>query len=97
MIGVEQMNRLRPGAFVINASRGQVLAQEELFVRLRDGRIAGAALDVFEEEPPGKIDWPDRSRLILTPHIAGCTAEARESIGRLLYERIGEFLASEGR
>ena len=95
MIGTAQMDRLRPGAFVINASRGQVIDQKELFARLRDGRIAGAALDVFEEEPPGRIDWPDRSRLILTPHIAGCTGEARESIGRLLYERISEFFSSD--
>jgi D-3-phosphoglycerate dehydrogenase len=97
MIGSAEMDLLPPGVCVINTCRGQVLDQSELFARLKTGRIAGAALDVYEEEPPRNSDWPDRSRLILTPHVAGCTGEARESIGRLLYERISEFFASERR
>lgn len=97
MIGEPQLDRLPRGAVLINTSRGQVIDQHALFRRLFDGRIAAAALDVYESEPPGMIDWPDRARLILTPHIAGCTGEARESIGRLLYDRICEYFAAERR
>jgi D-3-phosphoglycerate dehydrogenase / 2-oxoglutarate reductase len=94
MIAGAQYDQLPPNSVVINTSRGPVIDQRELFARLDAGSIAGAALDVFDEEPPAVEHWPERGRLILTPHIAGCTLEARESIGRLLYEKICDFIAA---
>jgi D-3-phosphoglycerate dehydrogenase len=92
MLGDAQLALLKPGSFLINTSRGPVADQESIFARLDGGLLGGAALDVYEDEPPRRdLSWPDRSRLILTPHIAGCSAEARSSIGRLLYDRICEF------
>ncbi|HEY5609703.1 MAG TPA: NAD(P)-dependent oxidoreductase [Thermoanaerobaculia bacterium] len=94
MIGARELDRLPRGAFVINTSRGEVLDAAALLDRLASGHLAGAALDVYDEEPPRGVVWPEDRRLILTPHIAGCSAESKASIGRLIYERICEFCDS---
>lgn len=88
MIGGAQLDRLKRGAMVINCCRGPVLDQDGLFTRLADGRLGGAALDVYREEPPLNVPWPDRGNIILTPHIAGCSRESKDSTGRLVYEAI---------
>lgn len=90
MITGRELALLRPHAIVLNASRGPVVDLPALLGALRESRIGGAALDVFPEEPPQNIEWPDDPRLILTPHVAGCTRESKESAGRLLFERLLE-------
>lgn len=88
LLGPAELEHLPAGAIFINASRGEVAAPAELFERLRTGRLGGVALDVYENEPPAEIAFPDDPRLIVTPHIAGCTREAKESIGAALYETL---------
>jgi phosphoglycerate dehydrogenase-like enzyme len=90
MIGAAEIARLSRGAFVINTARGEVLDRAAALGALRDGRLGGLALDVYGEEPPGDA-WPDDPRLLLTPHIAGCTQEAKASIGRGVYAKICEL------
>jgi len=93
MIGRKELEMLPSRSFVINASRGPVLDQNALFALLHDDLIAGAALDVFDQEPPTVEEWPAREKLILTPHIAGCSKESKESIGLGLYQLICNFLS----
>lgn len=88
MMRGELLDLLPPGAIVLNACRGEVVDREELFTRLRSNALGGVALDVFDPEPPAGASWPDDPRLILTPHIAGCTREAKASIGHALYEKV---------
>ena len=97
MIGARELDALPAGAIVINSCRGPVLELDPLFTRLRGGRLSGAALDVYDPEPPGNLEWPDRSKLILTPHIAGCSKESKASIGSTLYEKICGFFHLEPR
>jgi phosphoglycerate dehydrogenase-like enzyme len=87
MIAAREIAALPPGAIVINAARGEVLDVSAALDALAANHLSGLALDVFDPEPPARA-WPDDPRLILTPHIAGCTHEARASIGELLWERI---------
>jgi D-3-phosphoglycerate dehydrogenase len=87
MIAAPQLAQLPRGAYVINASRGGVLDVEAAFAALATDQLAGIALDVYEPEPPS-IAFPNDPRIILTPHIAGCTTEAKASIGVKLYERL---------
>jgi len=93
MIGARELGRMKPGAALINASRGLVVDVNELAESLDKGRLSGAALDVFPEEPTGR-DEPFRSPLcaleqvILTPHIGGSTEEAQESIGVEVAEKL---------
>jgi D-3-phosphoglycerate dehydrogenase len=87
MVGAAQLARMKPGASLINASRGTVVDLDALAAALESGRIAGAAIDVFPVEPE-RNDQGFESPLarfdnvILTPHIGGSTLEAQESIGR---------------
>ncbi|MFN2441845.1 MAG: NAD(P)-dependent oxidoreductase [Thermoanaerobaculia bacterium] len=92
MVDRKAIGTLPPGAFVVNTSRGAVVDQEALLSALSSGRLGGVAMDVFEKEPPAGAEWPSGDRLILTPHVAGCSKEAKESISRAVYLRICEFI-----
>jgi len=95
MIGREALDRMRPGAYLINASRGTVVDLEALAEALDQGRLAGAAIDVFPVEPK-RPDEPfdsvlrGRANVLLTPHIGGSTQEAQANIG----EEVAAALAS---
>ncbi len=86
MIGAPQLAKMKPGAHLINAARGTVVDIDALAAALRDGRLGGAAVDVFPVEPQGNDD-PLASPLlgidnvILTPHVGGSTLEAQDNIG----------------
>lgn len=90
MIGPRELQALPPGSYVINASRGEVLDQRAALAALQTNHLAGLALDVFDPEPPD-MTFPDDPRLILTPHIGGCSYEVKTTVGGRLYEKIVEF------
>jgi D-3-phosphoglycerate dehydrogenase len=92
MIGAAELAKLRRGSYVINASRGEVLDQNAALSALDEGQLAGLALDVFDPEPPGRT-FPDDPRLILTPHIAGCSYEVKTTVGGQLYALVLNFYA----
>lgn len=85
LLGAEQLDLLPHGARIINCARGGLIDEEALAERLRDGRLAGAALDVFAVEPPPP-DYPllQLDNVIVTPHLAGSTAEAQENNGVII-------------
>lgn len=89
MIGAGEIARLPRGAFLINTARGEVLDRAAALVALQESRLGGIAMDVYGGEPPADA-WPDDPRIILTPHIAGCTRESKASIGRGVYVKICE-------
>jgi D-3-phosphoglycerate dehydrogenase / 2-oxoglutarate reductase len=90
MIGAPQIAAMPPGSILINAARGEVLDQRAALDALQSNHLAGLALDVFDPEPPSS-GFPDDPRLILTPHIAGCTHEAKAAVGAKLFEKIAAF------
>ena len=92
MIGANELALLPAGAIVINAARGEVLDLDAALDALNRNTLGGLAIDVYDPEPPTR-SWPDDPRLILTPHIAGCTTEAKSAIGARLYEKIVAFYA----
>jgi D-3-phosphoglycerate dehydrogenase len=94
MIGNRELRRMRRGSFLINAARGEVLDLDAALAALASGHLDGLAVDVFDPEPPQR-SFPDDSRLILTPHIAGCTYEAKRDAAGLLYEAIVRFTEGE--
>lgn len=98
VIGEAAFARMKPDAILINAARGGVMDEAELVAALKGGRLAGAALDVFEQEPlkaDGAKLFAGTPNLILTPHIAGNTVESNGRVSGLVAERV--IAALEGR
>ncbi|MND92811.1 D-3-phosphoglycerate dehydrogenase [compost metagenome] len=97
VIGAAQFARMKPGALFLNLSRGHVVDVDALAEAVKSGRIAGAAVDVFPEEPRTNAD-PFASPLqglknvILSPHIGGSTEEAQEAIAEFAAERLLGYL-----
>jgi D-3-phosphoglycerate dehydrogenase len=85
------LRRMKPTAFLINTSRGEVVDQPALKMSLMEGRTAGAALDVFAPEPPTDAEFLSLPNLMVTPHLGGNTLEAVESMGRSAIEHLKEF------
>jgi D-3-phosphoglycerate dehydrogenase len=96
MIGPEQLARMKPGSALLNASRGTVVDINALVAALKSKHLAGAAIDVFPEEPKGAGDEfvsPLRGmeNVILTPHVGGSTEEAQENIGVEVAEKLIKY------
>lgn len=75
-IDARVLSHMKPTAYLINCARGEVVDQQALYEALKKGRIAGAGLDVFEQEPPGMIPLLYLENVIATPHSAAQTREA---------------------
>ncbi len=96
MIGAAEIARMRPGACLINNSRGHVVDLDALAGALRAGHLTGAAIDVFPLEPGGNAErfaspLQGIANVILTPHIGGSTEEAQERIGAEVARKLLEF------
>jgi D-3-phosphoglycerate dehydrogenase len=97
MIGTAELGQMKKGSYLLNASRGTVVVIDALAAVLKTGHLAGAAVDVFPEEPESNdqvFASPLRGlpNVILTPHIGGSTSEAQESIGREVATSLTKFV-----
>ncbi len=96
MIGEAEIRAMKPGSYLINASRGNVVVIEPLAAALKDGHLLGAAVDVFPKEPAAngeEFQSPLRNlaNVILTPHIGGSTLEAQANIGVEVAEKLIKY------
>lgn len=94
LINSETLSYMKPTAFLINTSRGEIIDEESLFRTLSDKGIAGAALDVFEVEPPTNTNLIQLPNIICSPHIAAQTKEAQELASTVIAEKVIQTLLS---
>jgi D-3-phosphoglycerate dehydrogenase / 2-oxoglutarate reductase len=99
MIGAEELAHMRRGSYLLNASRGTVVQIPALADALRRGHLAGAAVDVYPEEPETngdtfKSELQGLPNVVLTPHIGGSTMEAQASIGREVATSLVKYITS---
>src|ERR1041384_6031629 len=82
MINAAAFDKMKPGVRVLNCARGGIINEADLFTAIKNGKVAGAALDVYEVEPAPK-DFPlrDLPQVIMTPHLGASTEEAQENVG----------------
>ncbi|TLX89733.1 MAG: 3-phosphoglycerate dehydrogenase [Thaumarchaeota archaeon] len=92
LMNSETLSYMKPTAFLINTSRGEIIDEESLFRALSDQRIAGAALDVFEVEPPTNTSLLQLPNIICSPHIAAQTKEAQELASTVIAEKVIQTL-----
>jgi D-3-phosphoglycerate dehydrogenase len=90
MVDLRRLSLMKKTSFLINASRGAVIDELDLAKALKDGTIAGAALDVFEKEPPGR-EILSSPNLIATPHIGGQTLEGQQTAVSAVGQKIKQF------
>lgn len=95
VIGAKEFELMKKGVRLVNASRGGVINEEELLVVLKEGKVAGVALDVFDNEPNPRKDLLNHELIACTPHIGAATLEAQDRIGEELATLIiGQFVRS---
>lgn len=97
MFGAAEISRMKPGAFLINNARGNVVDIEALADAIRDERVGGAAVDVFPREPARRdepFDSPLRGlpNVVLTPHVGGATEEAQRAIGQEVSTKLAKLM-----
>jgi D-3-phosphoglycerate dehydrogenase len=95
LIGTELLAKAKPGLRLINVARGGVVDEAAVAQAVSDGRIAGAALDVFEEEPTTASPLFGLDEVVVTPHLGASTREAQDKAGETIAEQVGLALAGE--
>jgi D-3-phosphoglycerate dehydrogenase len=91
MIGAEQFAKMKNGVRIINCARGGIVNEEALYEALTSGKVAGAALDVFAEEPPTSWKLLQLDNVIGSPHIGAATKEAQDRVGAEVAEKLIDF------
>ena len=86
------MASCKQGVFLVNCARGGIIDEAALLRNLESGQVAGAALDVFEEEPPTGSQLLAHDRVICTPHLGASTVEAQESVALQVAGQVGDVL-----
>ncbi len=92
MIGEEEIQLMKKGAYLINMSRGAIVDERALLEALKSTKLTGAALDVYEEEPPKDLALIKMPNVVCTPHIGAQTEEAQEAAATLIAEKVIDLL-----
>ncbi len=92
LLNARTLAMTKPGVRIVNCARGELINEADLLCALDSGHVAGAALDVFETEPPENPRLVTHPNVIATPHIAGSTEEAQEIVGIRIAEQVRDYL-----
>jgi phosphoglycerate dehydrogenase-like enzyme len=91
LINRHTLAKMKPGAFLINTARGAMVCEADLREALRSGHLAGAGLDVFEEEPPGRNPLFELDNILLTPHAAGSDTQSLADMAKSAAEAVASL------
>ena len=99
IIGIEQFKKMKDGVRIVNAARGGIVDEKALYDALKSGKVGGAALDVFENEPPKDSPLFELDQVVVTPHLGASTSEAQDKAGVMIAEQViaglkGEFVTT---
>ena len=95
LINETSLSRVKPGAYLINTARGDVIHEAALVEALKDGRLAGAGLDVYEKEPSVSPELAALENVVLLPHLGSATQETRIAMGIKVIENAKAFFSGE--
>jgi glyoxylate reductase len=95
IVDARRLERFRPGAILVNTSRGALVDTQALAAALRGGRLGAAALDVYEDEPTVEPELLALDNVVLLPHVGSATARARDAMARLVAENVIAVLAGQ--
>ncbi len=92
----DEFAQMKDGVFFINCSRGGIVNEKALLTALNEGKVAMAAVDVYEKEPPEDFTLIDHPNVICTPHIGASTKEAQENVAVMIAEQFVDFFTGKG-
>ncbi len=92
MFNAKLFSKMKTGVRIINCARGGIVNEDDLYDAIKSGKVAGAALDVFETEPPKDTKLLSLEEVIATPHLGASTLEAQEKVGVAIAEQIVDYL-----
>lgn len=95
LIKRESLKEMKTGVFIINCARGGIVNEKDLYDALKSGKVAGAAMDVFEKEPPVDNPLVKNERVVCTPHLGASTKEAQENVAIAIAEQVVDYLIHE--
>ena len=93
LVSAQVIEAIGPTGYLVNVSRGSAVDEAALIAALREGRLGGAAIDVFEPEPVTEARWADVPRCVLSPHIGGVGMGAWKTIGGVVRDNLDRFFA----
>jgi D-3-phosphoglycerate dehydrogenase / 2-oxoglutarate reductase len=94
LINAAAFAKMKKGVYIVNCARGGLVSEKDLYDALRSGKVAGAALDVFEEEPPKNMELIGLDNVICTPHLGASTDEAQVNVAIAIAEQICAYLTT---
>jgi D-3-phosphoglycerate dehydrogenase len=94
IINAAAFEKMKKGVYVINCARGGIIDEKDLYDALKSGKVAGAALDVFDEEPTKNVDLVGLDNVICTPHLGASTDEAQVNVAVAVAEQISAYLTT---
>ena len=92
VVNAKSIAKMKKGVRIVNCARGELIEDAALVAALKSGQVAGAALDVFAQEPLKDSPYFELDNVILTPHIAGSTGEAQEAVGIQIARQVRDYL-----
>jgi len=92
LINRKTIQMMKDGVRIINCARGGIVNEADIYEALRSGKVAGAALDVFEKEPPGDNPLLTLDNVVCTPHLGAATEEAQENVAIAIAEQVADYL-----
>lgn len=92
LINKDTIKTMKDGVYIVNCARGGIINEKDLFDALESGKVAGAALDVFEKEPPENNPLVGHDKVVCTPHLGASTQEAQENVALAVAEQIVDYL-----
>jgi D-3-phosphoglycerate dehydrogenase len=94
LVRAETIKTMKDGVYIINCARGGIVNEKDLYEALESGKVAGAALDVFEQEPPVNSPLVNHPNVVCTPHLGASTQEAQENVALAVAEQIVDYLVN---
>ena len=94
MVNKQMIAKMKRGVYLVNCARGGIVNDADLLSGLNSGQLAGAAVDVYDSEPPADWALAKHPRVISLPHIGASTVEAQETVARMIAEQVGAYLTT---
>jgi D-3-phosphoglycerate dehydrogenase len=94
LINQAAIAKMKRGVYIINCARGGIVRDADLLAGLDSGQVAGAAVDVYDPEPPADWSLAKHPRVVAIPHIGASTVEAQETVARMIAEQVGAYLTT---